>query len=76
MMLQGGISIRSPVLLFSDRDDSPLAFLLLLGNSRSNIIAHQVVPFELGRRAPAHRMLERLEHARCLQVFERVHSFQ
>ena len=33
------------------------------------------MPFELARRASAHRMLERLQNARRLQILERLHSF-
>jgi hypothetical protein len=33
------------------------------------------MPFELGSWTPAHRVLERLKHARCLQVLERLYSF-
>ena len=33
------------------------------------------MPFELARRASAHRMLERLQNARRLQILERLDSF-
>jgi hypothetical protein len=53
------LGVRSLVLL-SYPHDSPLALLFRLADARPNFFAHKVMPFELARRAPTHRMLERL----------------
>ena len=60
----------------SYRQNSPLALLFRLVDARPDIFAHQIMPFELGRGTSTHRMLERLQHACCLQVLERLDSFQ
>jgi hypothetical protein len=53
---------------------SPLALLLCFANFGPRVIGNQIMPVKLARRTPAHRMLERLQHARCFHILEVLHG--
>jgi hypothetical protein len=68
------ISVRTLGHSYHIETGSPLALLLRFDNFRPRVLGNQIMPLKLARRTPAHRMLERLQHARCLQILERLHG--